>query len=145
MALLSPLKPAKKPRIGLYSVGLRAYWEQFPGLRERLIGYGEHIARRLGAWSEVANFGLVDTEGEGRRAPTVSLTLAGVPAATVARRLGERGIQVWDGDFYAVRAVEILGLAGLGGLLRTGFLLYNTVEEVDRLLAGLREIATGGA
>lgn len=68
MALLSPLKPAKKPRIGLYSVGLRAYWEQFPGLRERLIGYGEHIARRLGAWAEVANFGLVDTEGEGRRA-----------------------------------------------------------------------------
>ena len=37
MALHSPIKPAKKPRIGLYSVGLRAYWEQFPGLRERLI------------------------------------------------------------------------------------------------------------
>ena len=58
----------------------------------------------------------------------------------MARRLGERGIQVWDGDFYAVRAVEVLGLAGVGGLLRTGFLLYNTPEEVDRLLAGLAEI-----
>ena len=59
----------------------------------------------------------------------------------MARRLGERAIQVWDGDFYAVRAVEVLGLAAVGGLLRTGFLLYNTPEEVDRLLAGLAEIA----
>ncbi|HZG66051.1 MAG TPA: hypothetical protein VEZ12_04865, partial [Herpetosiphonaceae bacterium] len=68
MALLTPIKPAKKPRIGLYSIGLRAYWEQFPGLRERLIAYGHHIEQRISAWGEVANYGLVDTEGEGRRA-----------------------------------------------------------------------------
>ncbi len=134
-----------------------ASWGRGATLRARLLdamaGIGEWegaLARRY--WSEVRAIPGVTVhgpafaaDGEGRRAPTVSLTLAGVPAATVARRLGERGIQVWDGDFYAVRAVEILGLAGLGGLLRTGFLLYNTVEEVDRLLAGLREIATGGA
>jgi L-arabinose isomerase len=62
------LKPAKRPRIGLYSVGLRAYWEQFPGLRERLIAYGKHIERRLSQWGEVFNFGLVDTEDAGRQA-----------------------------------------------------------------------------
>jgi L-arabinose isomerase len=62
------LKPAKRPRIGLYSVGLRAYWEQFPGLRERLIAYGKHIERRLSLWAEVFNFGLVDTEDAGRQA-----------------------------------------------------------------------------
>ena len=65
---LPPIKPALRPRIGLYSTGLRAYWAQFPGLRERLIAYGQHIARRLSEWAEVVNFGLVDTEGEGRRA-----------------------------------------------------------------------------
>lgn len=68
MIALDPIKPAKKPRIGLYSIGLRAYWEQFPGLRERLIGYGRFIERRLGAWAEVFNSGLVDAEQEGRRA-----------------------------------------------------------------------------
>src|SRR5438045_1043119 len=68
MSLLNPIKPAKMPRIGLYSVGLRAYWDQFPGLRERLIGYGQFIEQRLSAWGEVCNFGLVDTEGEGRKA-----------------------------------------------------------------------------
>jgi L-arabinose isomerase len=62
----TPIKPAKRPRIGLYSIGLRAYWEQFPGLRERLIGYGQFIAGRLAEWGEVANFGLVDTADEGR-------------------------------------------------------------------------------
>jgi len=68
MSLRNPIKPAKVPRIGLYSVGLRAYWDQFPGLRERLIGYGHFIEQRLSAWGEVYNFGLVDTEGEGRKA-----------------------------------------------------------------------------
>lgn len=68
MTLLSPIKPARKPRIGLYSVGLRAYWDQFPGLRERLTEYGRFIEKRLSAWGEVFNYGLVDTEGEGRKA-----------------------------------------------------------------------------
>src|SRR5689334_10703838 len=68
MSSLTPIKPARRPRIGLYSIGLRAYWDQFPGLRERLIGYGQFIERRLAAWGEVFNAGLVDTEGAGRHA-----------------------------------------------------------------------------
>ncbi|EXX85741.1 arabinose isomerase [Paenibacillus darwinianus] len=62
------IKPCKKARIGLYSVGLRAYWEQFPGLRERLLEYGRFIEKRVSAWAEVVNYGLVDTEAEGRKA-----------------------------------------------------------------------------
>jgi L-arabinose isomerase len=68
MSLLSTIKPAKRPRIGLYSVGLEAYWDQFPGLKERLIEYGQFIEKCLSAWAEVVNFGLVDTEGTGRQA-----------------------------------------------------------------------------
>lgn len=137
------------------AIDFLASWGQGETLRARLVdamtGIGaweEALARRY--WSEVQTIPGVTVHGpafaasgRGRRAPTVSITLAGVPAEVAARRLGERGIQVWDGDFYAVRAVEVLGLAGVGGLLRTGFLLYNTPQEVDRLLAGLREIATG--
>lgn len=68
MTYLEAIKAPKKPRIGLYSTGLRAYWEQFPGLRERLIDYGRFIEERLSEWGEVHNYGLVDTEGEGRAA-----------------------------------------------------------------------------
>ncbi|WP_308636044.1 L-fucose/L-arabinose isomerase family protein [Paenibacillus silvisoli] len=68
MTLLTPIKPTKKPRIGLYSIGLEAYWPQFPGLRERLIEYGTHLEKKMSAHGEVHNFGLVDSEGKGRQA-----------------------------------------------------------------------------
>ncbi|QMV42715.1 L-fucose/L-arabinose isomerase family protein [Cohnella cholangitidis] len=68
MSLFNPIKPVRKARIGLYSVGLRAYWEQFPGLRDRLVEYGKFIEDRMSQWGEVYNYGLVDTETEGRKA-----------------------------------------------------------------------------
>src|ERR1700750_2595094 len=50
------------PRIGLFSIGLDAYWRQFPGLKERLISYNERIAKRLEAYgASVVNLGMIDT------------------------------------------------------------------------------------
>lgn len=68
MALLNPLKNVKPARIGLYSVGLQAYWAQFPGLRERLTGYGFFLAKQMAQYGEVYNFGLVDTAARGLEA-----------------------------------------------------------------------------
>jgi selenocysteine lyase/cysteine desulfurase len=75
------------------------------------------------------------------RAPTVSLTLEKATAAQAATALGEQGICVWDGDFYAARPVQVLGLVERGGLLRTGISMYNTRDELNRLLAGLERLA----
>jgi selenocysteine lyase/cysteine desulfurase len=61
-------------------------------------------------------------------------------AHDVAARLGERGIFVWDGHFYALGVVERLGLVEQGGLVRIGFAHYNTPEEVSRVIAALREL-----
>jgi cysteine desulfurase family protein (TIGR01976 family) len=77
----------------------------------------------------------------GPRAPTVSITIDGVHPNEAARRLGEQGLQVWDGNFYALRPVEALGLAERGGLIRTGIVMYNTRQEVDRLLEAIAAIA----
>ncbi|MCG8510189.1 MAG: hypothetical protein MI741_13255, partial [Rhodospirillales bacterium] len=66
--MFTPVKPAKRPRIGLYQIGLAQYWNQFEGLRERLIDYGEFIAERIGQVADVTNLGMVDTEALGRRA-----------------------------------------------------------------------------
>jgi L-arabinose isomerase len=63
-----PIKPPKRARIGLYSAGLQAYWDQFPGLHDRLREYGRFIEQRLSAWGDVHNFGLVDTAATGRAA-----------------------------------------------------------------------------
>ena len=75
------------------------------------------------------------------RAPTVSITVDGVPAQEVARRLGEAGLQVWDGHFYAIRAIEVLGLADRGGIVRTGVCMYNTREEIERLVEAVAALA----
>ncbi len=76
-----------------------------------------------------------------RRAPTVSITIAAVHPTEAARRLGERGVCVWDGHFYAARAIEVLGLADAGGVIRAGMAMYVTHDDIDRLLDGVRGLA----
>jgi cysteine desulfurase family protein (TIGR01976 family) len=71
------------------------------------------------------------------RAPTVSFTVEGHAPEAVARHLGERGVLVWDGNFYAARAIEALGLEAGGGVIRAGISLYTTEEEIQRLLDGI--------
>ena len=54
--------PLTKPRIGLFAIGLEAYWGQFPGLREELLSYYEIIAQQLSdRGAEVIGAGMVDT------------------------------------------------------------------------------------
>ena len=49
-------------KIGLFGIGLDTYWPQFPGLEERLIGYGQQVAGKLGRDGvEVVDLGLIDT------------------------------------------------------------------------------------
>lgn len=66
--MLETIKPVKKARVGLYSVGLKAYWSQFSGLHDRMVLYGKFIENRLSGIAEVYNFGLVDEESKGREA-----------------------------------------------------------------------------
>ena len=48
--------------VGLFGIGLEAYWAQFEGLKERLSGYVEKIAQRLRRPGvSVVNLGLVDS------------------------------------------------------------------------------------
>lgn len=69
-----------------------------------------------------------------RRAPTISFTVEGKDPIEICTELGNKGICAWDGHFYGIRPVEILGLLEKGGVTRVGISLYNTQEEVDRLL-----------
>jgi cysteine desulfurase family protein (TIGR01976 family) len=74
--------------------------------------------------------------GDEPRAPTVSFSTTR-HIAPIAEFLATQGLQVWHGHFYAPRVVESLCLMEQGGLLRVGFALYNTGEEVQRLLTAL--------
>lgn len=48
-------------KVGLFGIGLAAYWPQFPWLKDRLSGYHRAVAARLAQHSEVVDAGLVDT------------------------------------------------------------------------------------
>jgi L-arabinose isomerase len=51
-----------RPKIGLFGIGLAAYWPQFEGLKERLETYQSQVESRLESLgAEVASVGLVDT------------------------------------------------------------------------------------
>ncbi len=66
---MNKLKMPRKARIGIYTMGLKCYWNQFEGLRERMLLYGKFIASKVESMgAEVYFYGLVDCEKEGRAA-----------------------------------------------------------------------------
>ena len=74
------------------------------------------------------------------RTPTVAFTLDSVVSDDVARALANRAVFVSNGDFYATTVIERLGHAA-DGVVRAGCACYTTADEVDRLIAGVAEIA----
>jgi len=83
-----------------------------------------------------ALYGLETMDG---RVPTFAFRVDGMAPREVADRLAAQEIAVWDGDYYALEPMTRLGLQPEGAV-RTGFVHYNTFEEVDRLLAALAEL-----
>ena len=58
----------------------------------------------------------------------------------LAGKLGDAGIGVGVGDFYARRLVEALGIDPAHGVVRTSFVHYTSPEEVNRLIGALDEL-----
>lgn len=75
------------------------------------------------------------------RTPTAAFVVDGSTPDEVARRLGEEGVFVWNGDFYATTVCDALGLSGCGGLVRAGVAPYCTEDDVRRLIDGVARIA----
>jgi cysteine desulfurase family protein (TIGR01976 family) len=85
-------------------------------------------------------WGITDPARLDRRVPTVSFTLEGHSPRKIAEYLGQHGIFVWDGNYYALAVMERLGLEPQGGMLRVGPVHYNTTGEIDRLLDELEAL-----
>ena len=104
---------------------------------EAIVAHERELGTRFldGLPANVRLHGLPTMEG---RVPTFALTFAERSPEQVAEHLGERGIFVWHGDYYAIEVMKRLGLKD--GAVRVGIVHYNTADEVDRLLAELREL-----
>jgi selenocysteine lyase/cysteine desulfurase len=72
------------------------------------------------------------------RTPTELFAIEGRDATEIYRDLSALGVYAPAGSFYAIEAADHLGL-GEAGAVRVGLAPYSTRDDVDRLLAGLRQ------
>jgi len=74
------------------------------------------------------------------RTPTVSFVHKKYSANEVCKRLAALNICAWDGHFYALKAIQSLGLEDKGGVTRLGVSVYNTDEEIDKVIEAIKSI-----
>jgi selenocysteine lyase/cysteine desulfurase len=105
---------------------------------DAIVAHERELGRRFldGLPGGVELYGLPTMDG---RVPTFALNVPGRSPDAVARHLGDRGLFVWHGDYYAIEVMKALGLPD--GAVRVGIVHYNTHDEVDRLLAELARLA----
>lgn len=100
------------------------------GAHERSLG--ERFLDGLLGMDHVRLYGVPEMNGQ--RVTTFAVAVDGMHPDQVADRMVEHGIFVWSGHYYALNAMERLGVLESGGLVRIGFCHYNTADEVDRVL-----------
>jgi cysteine desulfurase family protein (TIGR01976 family) len=110
------------------------YLESIGGF-EAIVPYerslGQHFVESIS--DAITIYGLPGMNG---RVPTFLVNVEGVPAADVAAALAAQDIGVWAHDsWYSLGLYKRLGYADAA--VRIGFIHYNTLEEVDRLVAAL--------
>ncbi|MCW3100763.1 MAG: cysteine desulfurase family protein [Chthonomonadaceae bacterium] len=97
-------------------------------------GLAAHLLEGLAQLPDVQLYGLTDLNRLDERVPTFAFTWPRLSPRATAEYLGEHGICCWNGNYYALRLMERLGLEAHGGAVRIGLAHYNTIEEIDRLL-----------
>ena len=79
------------------------------------------------------------------RAPTLAITIEGKRPEEICAELASENIFAWGGHFYALRAVEVLGLQEKGGVTRLGISAYIVKEEIHKTLKVMEKITRGKA
>ena len=95
---------------------------------------------RLDQIPAVKVYGITDRDRLSQRLPTISITHEKLPQSVeLAKYLGDQGIYVWHGNYYAIPLTEVMGVEP-NGMVRIGIIHYNTSEEIDRLADALEKL-----
>ncbi|MDG4668984.1 cysteine desulfurase [Mycobacterium sp. 236(2023)] len=95
----------------------------------------ELVAAALAGLSEIEGVRIIGPTSMGHRGSPVSFVVDGVHAHDVGQVLDDEGVAVRVGHHCAWPLHRRFGIAATA---RASFAVYNTVEEVDRLVAGVR-------
>jgi cysteine desulfurase family protein (TIGR01976 family) len=109
--------------------GFDAIAEQERALSARLINY-------LSSRNSVRVIGRTST-AIADRVSTVSFVVGSESSKRIVDAVDAAHIGIRNGDFYARRIVEEHGLMAQDGVVRVSMVHYNTLDEVDRLIAAL--------
>ncbi len=103
--------------------------------------YEDGLAKGLRAkLREIEGVKIYGPAEDAERTCTVSFLIEGHNTNDLAKFMGEKGLFVWDGHYYAMELItEVWKLREVGGLLRVGFAPYNMVLEVDRVVEAVKE------
>jgi selenocysteine lyase/cysteine desulfurase len=101
-------------------------------IQEHEDGLRSHIEEQLAAFGGVTVYSRA-----AHRTPTLLVELDGCDSQEVYRFLGSRGVNAPAGTFYAYETSRHLGL-GDRGALRIGLAPYNNLDDVSRLMEGLK-------
>jgi cysteine desulfurase family protein (TIGR01976 family) len=125
-------RPDVKSRRAAIEAAYAAIHEHESALLDRMM-------KGLKAIPKLKIYGITDPACFNDRCTTFAVRVEGYTPLELATKLGDRGFFTWDGNYYALNLTEHLDVEKSGGFLRIGLVHYNTAEEVDRLLATLRE------
>ncbi len=84
--------------------------------------------------------GLAGADSVRDRVATFAITVEGHAPLDVAEACARDGINVWNGNYYALEPMTRLGLEADGGAVRVSLVHYNTVDEIERLAATLQSL-----
>ncbi len=103
--------------------------------------YEDGLARDLRAkLREIEGVKIYGPAEDAERTCTVSFLIEGRHTNHIGKFMGEKGIFVWDGHYYAMELIKhVWDLGKVGGLLRVGFAPYNLPSEVDRVVEAVKE------
>ena len=129
----SEARPVSPTRRAAIEAAYAAIHNHERALLERMMAGLKRIPR-------IKIYGITDPAHFDERCATFAVRMEGHTPLELATKLGDRGFFTWDGNYYALNLTEHFDVEKSGGFLRIGLVHYNTVEEVDRMLAALREI-----
>lgn len=117
--------------------------ERLAALFDRIAAHEADLAERLlGFLRERSGVRILGPSSADsvQRVPTIAFVVEGRASSSVIEALDARHVAARFGDFYAARAIDALGFRARDGIVRVSMVHYNTLDEVDRLVAALDEV-----
>ncbi len=112
---------------------------------EAIVEYEQSLSKKLidglAQIDGIEIYGISDTSRLNERFPTFSIRHKNIPPVELARQLGQLGIFVWNGNYYALEFSTRMGFEP-EGMVRIGLVHYNTAAEIDRLLAAIEQMVS---